>query len=80
MGISVKRGGGQDCQGGSRTKGIGGLDDGRVSRGRATPELLPLDKVMRASSGNLCKRRCMHHLDKREGTGWSRRQEHSRQR
>jgi hypothetical protein len=32
------------------------LDDGRVSRGRATPERLPLGKVMRASSGNRCKR------------------------
>jgi hypothetical protein len=32
------------------------LDDGRVARGRATPELLPFGKVMWASSGNLCKR------------------------
>jgi hypothetical protein len=32
------------------------LDNGRVSRGRATPELLLLGKVMRASSGNRCKR------------------------
>jgi hypothetical protein len=32
------------------------LDDGRVGRGRATPELLPLGKVTRASSGNRCKR------------------------
>jgi hypothetical protein len=32
------------------------LDDGRVSRCGATPELLPLGKVMRASSGNRCKR------------------------
>ena len=32
------------------------LDNGRVSRGRATTELLPLGKVMRASSGNRCKR------------------------
>jgi hypothetical protein len=32
------------------------LDDGRVGRGQATPELLPLGKVMRASSGNRCKR------------------------
>jgi hypothetical protein len=31
------------------------LDDGRVRRGRATPELLPLSKVMRASSGNAVK-------------------------
>jgi hypothetical protein len=28
------------------------LEDGRVGRGRATPELLPLGKVVRASSGN----------------------------
>ena len=32
------------------------LDDGRVSRGRATTELLPIGKVMRASSGSRCKR------------------------
>jgi hypothetical protein len=32
------------------------LADGRVGRGRANPELLPLGKVMRASSGNRCRR------------------------
>jgi hypothetical protein len=32
------------------------LDDGRFGSGRATPELLPLGKVMRASSGNRCTR------------------------
>jgi hypothetical protein len=32
------------------------LDDGRVGRGRATLELLPLSEVMRAGSANRCKR------------------------
>ena len=32
------------------------LDNGRVGRGGATTELLPLGKVMRAKSGNRCKR------------------------
>jgi hypothetical protein len=32
------------------------LGDGRVGRSGATPELLSLGKVMRASSGNRCKR------------------------
>jgi hypothetical protein len=33
-----------------------GLDNGRVGRGGTTTELLPLSKVMRASSGSRCKR------------------------
>jgi hypothetical protein len=55
------------------------MNDGRVGRCGATPELLPLGKVMQARSGNRCKRQ-VHHLDKREETGWSHRQHHSRQR
>jgi hypothetical protein len=33
-----------------------GLDNGRVGRGGTTTELLPLSKVMRASSGSRCIR------------------------
>jgi hypothetical protein len=33
-----------------------GLDGGRLSRCESTLELLPLSKVVRASSGNRCKR------------------------
>jgi hypothetical protein len=56
------------------------LDDDRVSRGRATPELLPLGKVMRASSGNRCKRCNTLLIRGRRRDGHIGRQQHSRQR
>jgi hypothetical protein len=57
------------------------LDDGRVGRSGATPELLPLGKVMRAasSSGSRCKR-CLTLTRERQATGLSHRQHHNRQR
>jgi hypothetical protein len=52
VGISVKRGAGIIRVEGEAYLVNNRLDDQRVGRGRATPELLPLSKVMRASSGN----------------------------